>query len=222
MVFDWLALLPRYFNVQHGDLSVTRATRVHPPARTPRPGRAVQRPPAAGRVRGDRGRGRSSCVGDHDAARQHRRRPGAGRPARHAVPHRRRRRPRACSPATSRPSSTVDARRRLDLPADRPRRPADPPRRPARQGRLGQLLGVAGARRASRRRRSCATSPSATATPASRSSAITVQETDARRRPRLRRPLRADLHDRLRRLRPHLPRVRVFGLPTQFFIDPTA
>ena len=49
MIFDWLSLLPRYFNFT-GDLS-DRPTGVHPPAGAPRAHRPVQRSPAACRVR---------------------------------------------------------------------------------------------------------------------------------------------------------------------------
>ncbi len=97
------------------------------------------------------------------------------------------------------------ARRRIDLPADRPRRQADPAGRPARQGRLGQLLGdvvpavpVGGADPARPCRSSTATAGSCSSPSASR----------RRRRPMS--PTYADryqlkLHDRVRWVGRDLP-----------------
>ena len=200
---------------------MTERPGVHPPARTPRAHRPVQRP-AARWPRSSRSSWPAivlvgittplGTTGDGPAPSTR------GRPPFIIG----RRRPQGSSPATSAPEFAVTARRRLDLPADRPRRQADPPRRPARQGRLGQLLGElvpavpAGDADPARRW------PSATATAASRSSAISVQETIAGRRRGLRRALRARLHDRLRCARARLPRVQGVRLPTQFFIDRTA
>ena len=106
--------------------------------------------------------------------------------------------PSMVEPARRRRSSSA-TRRPEGLQARRPSRPSSRPtlddgstyqltdldgqpirlEAPARQGRLAQLLGVAGARPASRRPRSFATSTSSTGTAASPSSGSSVQETAA-------------------------------------------
>ena len=217
MVFDWLSLLPALLQLQHGDLSgasdpgsPTGPSATGSSARSaagscwPRSGRSSSRSSSSSR---SRRRSATPATG-----------PGTvdPRPTQFIIGPRRR---RGCNRATSRPSSTVAARRRFDLPADRPRRAPDPPRRPARQGRLGQLLGEL-----------------VPAVPAGDADPPRAGRALPRRRPRRRRDRRpgdrAGRHPRLRRrvradytigfdASGHIfRRYKVFGLPTQFFIRP--
>ena len=114
MVFDWLRAAAALLPVQHGDLSDRERARVHATDRErhgligPFSGRQL-----AGGVRGSSWSSRSSLVGVDHAARQHRDRPGPVDPRATAVPHRRRRRPRACRPG----SHGARARRRRSATA---------------------------------------------------------------------------------------------------------
>ncbi len=203
--------------LQHGDLS-GRATRVHPPARTPRAHRAVQRPPARWPRSwpsswpsscSSASPRRSATTGGHAHCRPARHRRSSSAPPTEGLK----------AGATWRPSSPSPLPDGGDLPADRPRRQPDPPRRPARQGRLAQLLGdlvpAVPVRDADPAR-------AVRALPGPRASCSSGSASRRPRRPTspLRGALPAAVHDRLRWVRARLPRYKVYGLPTQVFIDP--
>ncbi len=146
------------------------------------------------------------------------RRRGPRRPAPDALPHR----PTNGRSPRRRPRTRVQraARRRLDVPADGPRRPARSAWRTSRGARSGSTSGRRGARHVRPRRRSCASSTASTAIGACRSSGSA-----SRRRTRpTSRPMPTGT-----RWATRWPRIstatssasyRVYGLPTQFFIAP--
>ncbi len=167
---------PRYFNFSRRS-EVTERPGVHPPAGAARPHRPVQRPPA---------RWRSSSivvvavvvlVAVDDPARRRRaeaRRRSTRGPTPYVIGSAP---PEGLRPGDLAPELAVAARRRVDLPADRPRRPARSASPTCAARPSGSTSGPAGARPARPRRRSCARWPSATATAGLEVVAISVQET---------------------------------------------